>query len=113
MTSPASLVISAFKTMGLMDFLMYRTDPSAMAALNPSGVNPPSSGNGAFGSKGRSSGLVQGMSRLASTARIVLDVPSVICAIFAPPSAPPSVGGPLKRKYEGLLRLVGVPSGPG
>src|SRR5262249_32154501 len=122
------------------DFSRNRTDPSAKAALKPSGVYPPSSGKGPFGSKGMSSGLVQGMSRWASTTRIVFEVPSVICTTLGttgpgstfwregavipfltpiPPAASPpgivlnAVDGPVKTKYELWLRLDGVPSGPG
>src|SRR5579883_786916 len=140
--SPPSRVIKARRTTGAIDFLMYLTAPSAKTALKPSGVNPPSSGKGPLGSKGMSSGLVQGISRCASTARMVFEVPSVMSAMpgpagtaaaFAPPgtapfgpimpAAPPAgpwpgptlstVDGPVKTKYELLVGLDGEPSGPG
>ena len=46
-----------------------------------------------------SSGLVQGMSRLASTARMVFDVPSVISANDGLSPLPSMVSGPVKTKY--------------
>ena len=98
-TSPPARVIRALRTMGLIDFLMYRTEPSPKRALNPSGVKPPSCGRAACGSKGMSSGLVQGMSRLASTARIVFDVPSVMSANDGLSPLPSMVSGPVKTKY--------------
>src|SRR5262249_18356847 len=108
-----------------------RTDPSAKAALKPLGQNPPSSGKGPSGTKGISSGLVQGMSRLDSTTRIVFEVPSEISAIagwfaralfraefcllsariiFSPLRAAAGCGssavpGPLKTKYDAFVRL--------
>ena len=56
-----------------IDFdLMVRTQPSPNRTFAPSD-DPPIWGTGSAGSKGMSSGLVQGTSRLASTARIVFD----------------------------------------
>src|SRR4051794_20475151 len=95
MTSPPDRVIKAFKTVGLIDFFREWTDPSAKSALKPFSQYPPSSGKGPVGSKGISSGLVQGMSRFVSTTTIVFDVPSVNSVIVGSTrSAPLALRGP-------------------
>ena len=78
--------------------LTNRTDPSARRTLKPPGWNEtgPKSDGVAAGSNGKSSGLVQGTAFLASTTMIVLDVPSVISASFAPRSLSNTAPWPAK-----------------
>ena len=74
-TSPPLRVIRARKTSWLTEVLINRTDPSASRALKPPGWDEPApkSDLAAAGSKGTSSGLVQGTACLASTTINVLD----------------------------------------
>ena len=78
--SPPARVISALKRIGLIDFLMYRTEPSPKSALNPSGVNPPSFGGAAFGIEGDVLRLGPGDVSLGLDGQKVFDIPSVMSA---------------------------------
>src|ERR1700733_6816755 len=106
MTSPPARVINAFRTVGLTFLDMNLTAPSAKTALKPSGLKLPSSGTGPLGSKGMSSGLVQGISRLASTARIVFDVPSEMSMIEGWVRPEPAPGAGLDPGAEDLSVAV-------
>src|SRR5262249_34675334 len=85
-TSPPARVNIAQTLIGAIDFRLNRTDPSPIAAGDPSPWCPSSPAGGPFESITRAAGLVQitARSSSASTRAIVFDVPSVICEILTP-----------------------------